>query len=213
MANRKKVFIITAIALVIGFGTIMVLMTMCTSTSGLNSLQTTQGTGTEGSLLPQELSGRRLEISFSYTNVRRIASSQFAFWIEDMNGNYIDTLYVTQWTAQGGFRRRPTSISQWVSSARPADMQQSEIDTISGATPRPGDYLVSWDFTDRNGILFTDTQYRYFIEATMNFNDHALFTGIITIGEALTYNPTPVFNPPDTRFHNMITNVRVAYYP
>jgi hypothetical protein len=130
-----------------------------------------------------------------------------------MEGNYVDTLYVTQWTAQGGFRRRPTSISQWVSTARPADMQQSEIDTISGATPRPGDYLVSWDFTDRNGNLVTGTQYRYFIEATMNMNEHALFTGIITIGEALTYNPTPVFSPPDTSFHNMITNVRVAYRP
>ena len=122
MANRKKVFFITAIAVIIGFGTIMVTMTMCASAGGLNSLQTAQ---------EQELTGRRLEISFSYANVRRIASSQFAFWIEDLNGNYIDTLYVTQWTAQGGYKRRPT----------------------------------------------------------------------------------PVFSPPDTRFHNMITNVRVAYMP
>ena len=142
-----------------------------------------------------------------------IASSQFAFWIEDMDGNYIDTLYVTQWTAQGGYRRRPTSISQWVSAALPSDMQQLEIDTISGATPKPGDYLVYWDFTDRIGNLVTGTQYRYFIEATMNFNDHALFTGIITINETLKYNPTPVFNPSDTRFHNMITNVQVTYNP
>ena len=203
MTNKKKL-IITAIAVVIGFGVITVIMTMCTSTSGLNSLQTAEG---------QELTGRRLEISFSYTNVRRIASSQFAFWIEDMEGNYVDTLYVTQWTAQGGFRRRPTSISQWVSTARPADMQQSEIDTISGVTPRPGDYLVTWNFTDRNGNPVSGRHYRYFIEATMNFNDHALFTGIVTLGEALTHNPTPVFSPPDTRFHNMISNVRVAYSP
>jgi hypothetical protein len=141
-----------------------------------------------------------------------IGSSQYAFWIEDMDGNYVDTLYVTQWTAQGGYRRRPTSISQWVSASGLANMQQSEIDTISGATPRPGDYIVSWDFTDRNGNPVTGTQYRYFIEATMNFNDHALFTGIITIGEALAYNPTPIFNPPDTGLHNMITNVRVVYF-
>jgi hypothetical protein len=161
----------------------------------------------------QELTGRRLEITFSYDRVRMIGSSQYAFWIEDMDGNYVDTLYVTQWTARGGYSRRPTSISQWVSAAGLAKMQQSEIDTISGATPRPGDYLVTWDFTDRNGNLVTGAQYRYFIEATMNFNDHALFSGIITIGEALAYNPAPAFSPPDTRFHNMITNVRVVYYP
>ena len=201
--NRRKAFIITAIAVVIGFGVILTIMTMCASKSGLNTLKTVQ---------EQELSGSRLEISFSYTNVRLIASSQFAFWIEDMDGNYVDTLYVTQWTAQGGYQRRPTSIPKWVMAARPAGMQQSEIDIISGATPSNGDYLVSWDFTDRKGNLVTGMQYRYFIEATMNFNEHVLFSGIITVGETFSYNPTPVFSPPDTRYNNMITNVRVTYY-
>jgi hypothetical protein len=200
----KKIIIIAAITLVLVIGIFFGCRTLRSNNNNISPLKTAN---------EQELSGRRLEISFSYANVRMIASSQFAFWIEDIDGNYVDTLYVTQWTAQGGYRRRPTSISQWVTAAGLANMQQSEIDTISGATPQPGDYLVSWDFTDRNGNFVTGTQYHYFIEATMNFNEHVLFTGVITIGESLAYNPTPIFNPPDTRFHNMITNVRVTYYP
>ena len=50
----------------------------------------------------QAETGKRLEITFSYSKQRLVASSQYAFWIEDMDGNYIDTIYVTQWTAQGG---------------------------------------------------------------------------------------------------------------
>jgi len=202
MANRKKIIIITPIVVILLIMAILIIMMSGSSNNDISPLVRAD---------EQELSGRRLDISFSYDKVKIIASSQFAFWIEDMDGNYVDTLYVTQWTSQGGYRRRPTSISQWVAAAQPANMQQSEIDIISGATPSPGDYFVSWNFTDRNGNFVTGTQYRYFIEATMNFNEHVVFTGIISIDESLSYNPTPIFNPPDTKFHNMITNVRVAY--
>ena len=200
MENSKK--IITA---AFAFMVILLIITACTSSSGLNKLLSPQ---------EQELTGKRLEISFSYDKVRMIASSQFAFWIEDMDGNYINTLYVTQWTAQGGHERRPKSIPIWVSVAQPGTMPASEIDAVSGATPRPGDYVIVWDFTDRHGNPVTGTEFRYFIEATMNNDDDVLYTGVITVGgESWAYSPVPVYTVPDSEYKNMITNVRAAYYP
>jgi len=158
--------------------------------------------------------GKRLEISFTYTKQRLIASSQYAFWIEDMDGNYVDTVYVTQWTAAGGFSYRPHSIPQWVSTAQPSGMSDMEIDAISGATPRNGDYVVAWDFTDRNGNPVTGSEFRFFFEGTMNNDDYVMYTGIITIGtDAWAETPVPVYTMQDSEYKGMLSNVHVAFYP
>ena len=158
--------------------------------------------------------GMRLEISFTYEKQRMVASSQYAFWIEDMNGNYVDTLYVTKWTAQGGHELRPLSIPQWVSVANPSGMGTAELDAISGATPRSGSYFAYWDFTDRNGNPLTGTQYRYFIEGTMNNEDNVLFTGIIDIGnDSWTQTPAPQFTIPNSEYKGMLTNVTISFFP
>jgi hypothetical protein len=165
-------------------------------------------------LMTKEQANKRFEISFSYKKLLLVASSQYAFWIEDIEGNYIDTLYVTRFTAQGGFRNRPKSIPLWVFAAKPAEMSSIEIDAISGATPRSGDYHVYWDFKDYNGNLVTDKEYRYFIEATMYNDDNVLYSGIITIGDdAWIDTPVPVYSIKDSEYKGMITNVRISYYP
>ena len=202
----KKKLIITTIAAVFILGTAMGFFIGCASSS--ESISPLRSVNEQGQ------TGQRLEVSFSYDKVRTIASSQYAIWIEDTNGNYIDTLYVTGYTARRGHRNRPNSLPQWVAIARPASMQQSEIDTISGATPSPGDYTASWDFTDRNGIPVAGSQFRYFIEATMNNGDNAVYSGIIALGgEAWDERPVPVYTIPDSQYRSMITNVRVAYFP
>ena len=199
----KKKLIIIAVIAVIG-ATVIIHNIYNPFNIGITPLQTASG---------QEQTGRRLEIYFSYDKLLLVASSQYAFWIEDMDGNYVDTLYVTQWTAQGGYRSRPKSIPVWVA-ARPVDMLSSEIDAVAGATPKPGDYLVVWDFTDRNGNPVTGTKYRYIIEATLYNDEYVIYTDVITIGEvAWSYNPIPEYNVPDSEHKAMITNVQVSYYP
>jgi len=205
MSKKKKTFIFVTMAAVLILGVTIFVMWMNPGNTDISPLLP----ATE-----QVHTGQRLEISFSYEKLRSIASSQFAFWIEDMDGNYVDTLYATHFTAQGGFNRRPTSIAQWVSAAQPANMNPSEIDAISGATPITGDYLAYWDFTDSSGKLVVDTQYRYFIEATMNFDDNLIYSGVITIGEEKwDDSPLPEYSIQDSRYKEMITNVRVSYYP
>jgi len=161
----------------------------------------------------QKQTGKRLEISFSYDSLLLVASNQYAFWIEDMDGNYINTLYVTRYTAGEGYRRRSQSIPKWVSAARPGDMRSSEIDAITGATPRPGNYVAYWDFTDSKGELVTGTQYRYFVEGTMYMDDDVLYTGVINVGtESLEEYPIPEYSVFDSEYKAMLSNVRVAYY-
>jgi len=162
----------------------------------------------------QGQTGKRLEVSFVYDKQLIVASSQYAIWIEDMDGNYINTVYVTRYTAIEGYHRRPKSIPIWVSAARPSDRSQTEIDAISGATPRSGEYRVYWDFTDRNGNPVTETEFRYFFEATMYNDDDVMYSGTMQIGnDAWEQFPTPEYTNPNSDFKAMITNVRIAYYP
>ena len=202
---KKKIIIITIAAAILLFAGFAFSMILNPLNMGISPLIKANG---------QEQTGRRFEISFSYNKVRLIASSQYAAWIEDMDGNYINTLYVTRYTAKEGYQRRPKSIPKWVSAAQPADMSAAEIDAISGATPRPGEYRVYWDFTDNNGNPVTGTEYRYFFEATMNNDDDALYSGTITIGEdAWEHSFFPEYSIPDSQYKHMIENVRVAYTP
>ena len=93
-------------------------------------------------------------------------------------------------------------------------MSSTEIDAISGATPFSGDYKVTWDFTDRNGNPVTGIQFRYFVEGTMNNNDNVLFSGTINIGnERWEETPTPTFSVPNSEYKNMLTNIKVSFFP
>jgi hypothetical protein len=162
----------------------------------------------------QERSGRWLDVSFTYDNLALIASNQYAIWIEDIEGNYIDTLYVTRYTAQEGNRRRPNSIPQWVAAANPLEMRHFEVDAISGATPRSGEYYASWDFTDSSGNAVTDTEVRLVIEASVMNDDTARYSGVITLGnEMWAESPTLVFSNPDSEYNAMLTDVWINYSP
>ncbi len=201
----KKKFIFITIAAALILAAITVTKIMNPLNLGISPLITANG---------QKPIGRSLEISFSYENLALVASNQYAFWIEDMDGKYVDTLYVTRYTAGEGHRRRPNSIPQWVSAAGIADMRNSEIDAISGATPKPGNYLVYWDFKDSKGNVVEGTEYRYFIEASVMNNDTAVYSGVIAIGEETWEDwPVPEYSNPNSEYNAMLSNVRVAYYP
>ena len=53
--------------------------------------------------------GERLEISFRFQR-GGIASSQYAIWIEDETGKLVRTLYVTSFTAKGGYEYRKDAV-------------------------------------------------------------------------------------------------------
>lgn len=107
--------------------------------------------------------GTALEIKFlsgKYHN-----HPTFSFWVEDLEGNYIETFYVTQYLAKGIYGHGSLGIGQWDSKPGPAErpstlpywLHKQKVtndgklilptpdspvpDAITGATP-PGDFVL-----------------------------------------------------------------------
>jgi len=98
------------------------LLRPCSSLAGfLNN----QSIWSNNALPPTERSSLgRVEISFPFVRQSGSASNQFAVWIEDKQGNFVKTLFVTDFTAQGGYRTRKEGIKTWVQRSNIAGMRQ-----------------------------------------------------------------------------------------
>ncbi|HOO84801.1 MAG TPA: hypothetical protein PLS94_09570 [Prolixibacteraceae bacterium] len=99
--------------------------------------------------------GQKLEIHFQ--KGKSFKDPTFAFWIEDMEGNYIETLYVTQYLATGvykrarlaegrplsrpGFAKRPSTLPNWLHKRNDGSPllptpDKPVPDALTGATPK-----------------------------------------------------------------------------
>jgi conjugal transfer/entry exclusion protein len=58
------------------------------------------------------------ELTFVFTRQSGHATNQFAVWIEDAQGQYIKTLYAANFTARGGWSRRPASERSMIENVR-----------------------------------------------------------------------------------------------
>ncbi|MCL2627787.1 MAG: DUF2271 domain-containing protein [Oscillospiraceae bacterium] len=173
---------------------------------------------------PQPQASGEVVISLEHVKLAGVASNQYAVWIEDLDGNHITSLYASRWTANGGFRTRPDSLALWVKQADPANMTTSQIDAVSGATPRTGPQTHVWDLTDINGNTVLQGDYKFFVEGTLRWKNFVIFSGVITIGD------DPVTVVADAMFHyegsgnnepltedsvenSMITDVTATFIP
>lgn len=59
-----------------------------------------------------------LKISIDFNRSSTPASNQYAVWIEDTDGNVVKTLFVTNFTSNGGYAVREDSIPTWVAHAK-----------------------------------------------------------------------------------------------
>jgi len=148
-----------------------------------------------------------VDISFEYTRQSGPASNQHAVWIEDMDGNLIKSLFASQWTAKGGYRTRPDSIALWADRADLANMQQTDVDAVAGATPRTGPQSYTWDLTDLSGETVKKGDYIFFIEGTLRWKNFVLFSGVITLGdEPVTVQGEAVFHYEDSERYAALTD-------
>ena len=122
-------------------------------------------------------------VSFEYEKQSGSASNQFAIWVEDMDGNYINTLFTTKWTAGGGYKNRPDAIPLWVEKSNIALMPDYYTDAVSGATPKTsGLQSYTWNLKDINGETVSDGEYRVFVEGTLRWKNRVIYSGVITVG-------------------------------
>jgi hypothetical protein len=112
-------------------------------------------------------------ISFEYERQSGHASNQLAVWIEDAHGGYVATLYATDFTASGGWARRPTSIPDWVYASGVSD--GADFDAVSGATPSGGEQEYTWDMTDASGTSFTGDAFTVVCEGTLRWDNQIVY--------------------------------------
>jgi len=125
----------------------------------------------------------RVQVNFNFARQRGFSSNQFAVWIEDAQGRFVKTLYITRFTAAGGWQKREQSLPQWVRQANPAGMNKTQIDAITGPTPQSGPLHYYWDGTDSTGRTVSIGEYRVIVEGTLRNENRVLYTAAFKLGE------------------------------
>jgi len=161
-------------------------------------------------------------VGFDFVRQSGHASNQFAVWIEDLEGNYVKTLYATRYTVNGGYRDRPDSIAVWVERVGLAGM--TDVDTITGPTPQTGRLAYAWDLTDSEGEAVPAGTYVFMVEGTLRWKNRVLYAGEIMIGaEGMSAEAEAEFvyegaqNQPElsgeSPENGMISSVNAVYAP
>ena len=139
-------------------------------------------------------------------------SNQWAVWIEDSERSLVKTLFVTRFTADGGYIPRPSCTPFWVLKAQPDHLSQEAVDAFTGATPLSGIQTYSWDLTDADGNPAGAGDYVLMVEATLYGDNEVIYETPITIGpKKWTLHPEPVYTSEDETNKNMIRSVTIEY--
>jgi len=104
----------------------------------------------------------RQEVFFGFDFNKRfkLATNQFAVWIEDGKGELVKTVFVTAYTAGKGWEKRPDALIAWRKAVK-----EKPVDGISSATPKSGRVEIIWDLTDTEGNTVPDGNYKLRFEA------------------------------------------------
>ena len=138
---------------------------------------------------PEPSSSGVILVAFRYERQSGAASNQYAVWVEDESAQLIKTLYVTKWTAGGGYKSRPDSIALWVEKSGLASMSANEVDAVSGPTPAAGVQSYTWDLTGADGEAVPPGTYTVFVEGTLRWKNRVIYSGVIHIDDAGKVTP------------------------
>jgi hypothetical protein len=165
-------------------------------------------------LSAQPGAGARVVVTYDLTRMRQIASDQIAVWIEDANGAFVRTLYVSNYAGKrAGWKKRPQVTPAWVKASNPAATPQSAIDAVSGATPRNGTVTVTWDLRDASGSIVPDGDYKYRVEGNISWEKTVLWTGTIHVGGTEgASEATAVYSVADASLEGKLISAASAQY-
>ncbi|WP_083615767.1 DUF2271 domain-containing protein [Megasphaera cerevisiae] len=197
---------ITFVAVLIGIG-------MAMAGCGSQASEKTAAPAAVGEKTPVRSEGT-VDISFLYTAQNGIASNQFAVWIEDSEGKYIKTLYVTQFAGTGGYAKQQDAIPMWVAKSQVREGKTAEIDAAAGATPLPGDQKFVWDCTGKDGQPVPQGEYMYVVEGSLRWKNHVVYSGTIQVGSTPNASKaTAQYEGGSTAERGMIGTVQAMYTP
>jgi hypothetical protein len=151
------------------------------------------------------------ELTFTFTRQSGSASNQYAVWIEDAQGNYIKTLSATRYTANGGYKVRPSSVPQWVKKSGLSGFSKSQVDAVTSATPRNGNVICRWDGADSKGAAVPAGAYVLILEGTLRNNNQVYYRAPFRVGQGAEAAPVSVeyTGPGAEKEKSMISDVKV----
>jgi hypothetical protein len=163
---------------------------------------------------PQE--SKYVEFDVAFNRQSGYATNQFAVWIETAEGEFVKTVAVTKFTANGGYENRPDSLKLWRERGGLDD-----IDAVTAATPK-GETAYRWTLDNYSGNRVTDSDYVYFVEGNLRWSNRVIYSGTISVGESVICgvaerelvfeesdgNPALADNAPEI---DMISNVTARY--
>lgn len=123
--------------------------------------------------------GAELAVSFTFTTQDgggRVHNPYLAVWVEDADGNLVQTLALwTQQTSKG--QRWLRDLRAWYqASGGSADT------SVSGATRAPGDYTVVWDGTGLDGAPVAQGTYTVYVEGAREHGPYEVTSAELNIG-------------------------------
>jgi hypothetical protein len=161
-----------------------------------------------------------LEVSFNYQRQAGPGSNQYAVWIENENGEFVKTLFVTSYTTKGrargsepakrGYIVRPACVPTWVKTSKAEEKTDIQLDAVTGATPQSGGIQTfTWDFTDEQGKVVPQGTYKIKVEATLIFDCDIIYTGTFsTKDKPGNIVLTSELTKSDEQHKDMVTNVK-----
>ncbi|AKG37524.1 hypothetical protein VK70_00565 [Paenibacillus durus ATCC 35681] len=157
---------------------------------------------------------RKLEISFPFVRQDGIATNQFAVWVEDGRGRFVQTLYATRFIATGGYKLRPEAIPTWVKHSGLSKASPEAVDAVSGATLSSGPLKFAWDCKDRDGNPVPDGTYRFYVEGTTRWENRILYEGTIAVDKKrATAKAAVKYTTKEATQSGMIGQVTAVYTP
>ncbi|MCH5150237.1 MAG: DUF2271 domain-containing protein [Spirochaetales bacterium] len=158
---------------------------------------------------------KQVEISIQWKQAAGFGSNQCAVWVEDENGNYVKTIYVSKFTGDGGFKKRPACLTLWRSKAEISDFVPIEIDAVTLPTPKNGANLYCWNLTDANNSPVPKGIYYLKVESNLRNEKRAVWTGKIDISKDQDSCDATVeyfsIEKNDAEKENTVTNVSIKY--
>jgi hypothetical protein len=153
-----------------------------------------------------------LEISFLFNKAEGVVPSyQIAVWLETQTGEYVKTLFVSDYLSGGGFGLGDV-CPDWVKQANWEKAEESEFDAVTRPTPPIGARTLKFDCRQRSIAPGT---YRFCVQAHIVEKYNILYRGTIVVGEQGSEAAGEAFYSPakHPQAADILSDVRAHYVP
>jgi len=136
---------------------------------------------------------------------------QTTVWLEDKEGHFVRSLFVSDWLARGGYVHRYV-CSTWSRKANWTEGQTEDIDAVTGATPDWGvDNVLHFDL---KALDLAPGIYDCNMESHITGDYNIFYSGQLEIEDTQnSVEPTPVYIPEQHAIAGQVLkNVKMNYF-